>query len=137
MANADESGDKPHIRVVAAEIERDGAFLITQRREEATMPLLWEFPGGKVADGESDADALTRAIDARLGCGVSLGEKTMEMAHEYERYTLRLVSYRATLTGEPTRRYVNDLRWVKPEDFGDYEFPGADQKTVDALLSEG
>ena len=136
MAN-DDALDKPHIRVVAAEIERDGCFLITQRRPEATMPLLWEFPGGRVASGESDAQALSRSIGERLDSGVEVGEKTMEMSHEYERYTLDLVSYKVTLLEEPACRYVNDLRWVKPEDFGDYEFPGADQKTVDALLGEG
>lgn len=136
MASNDDTG-KPHIRVVAAEIERDGAYLITQRRAEASMPLLWEFPGGRVAAGESDGDALARNIETRLGCGIALGEQTMEMSHEYDRYTLDLISYRVALTGEPARRYVQDLRWVRPEDFGDYEFPGADQKTVDALLGEG
>ena len=100
------------------------------------MPLLWEFPGGRVADGESDAAALGRTISARIGCGISMGEKTMEMSHDYGDYTLSLVSYRVSLLGTPTRRYVNDLRWVKPEDFGDYEFPGADQKTIDALLCD-
>jgi 8-oxo-dGTP diphosphatase len=135
VANEDASG-KPHIRVVAAEIERDGCFLITQRRPEATMPLLWEFPGGRVADAESDDQALARSINDRLGCRVEVGEKTMEMSHEYERYTLDLVSYKVSVLDDPARRYVNDLRWVKPEDFGDYDFPGADQKTVDALLGE-
>ncbi|MEC8423914.1 MAG: NUDIX domain-containing protein, partial [Myxococcota bacterium] len=53
---------KPHIRVVAAEIVRDGRFLITQRRPEATMPLLWEFPGGRVEEGETDAAALAREL---------------------------------------------------------------------------
>ena len=101
------------------------------------MPLLWEFPGGRVASAESDAQALSRSIGERLGSGVEVGEKTMEMSHEYERYTLDLVSYKVTLLDEPACNYVHDLRWVKPEDFGDYEFPGADQKTIDALLGEG
>ena len=100
------------------------------------MPLLWEFPGGRVADAESDDQALARSINDRLGCRVEVGEKTMEMSHEYERYTFDLVSYKVSVLDDPARRYVNDLRWVKPEDFGDYEFPGADQKTVDALLGE-
>ena len=66
MSNEGDSG-KPHIRVVAAEIERDGSFLITQRRAEASMPLLWEFPGGRVSESETDEQALARNIDARLG----------------------------------------------------------------------
>ena len=134
MASPDET--RPHIRVVAAEIENNGTFLITQRRPEASMPLLWEFPGGRVADGESDAAALGRTISARIGCGIRMGEKTMEMSHDYEDYTLSLVSYQVSLLGTPSRRHVNDLRWVRPEDFGDYDFPGADQKTIDALLSD-
>ena len=43
------------LRVVAAEVERNGQFLITQRREQAIFPLYWEFPSGKVEKGETDA----------------------------------------------------------------------------------
>ena len=48
------------IRVVAAVLERDGRYLITQRRPTAVLPLLWEFPGGKVEPGETDSQALKR-----------------------------------------------------------------------------
>ncbi len=54
------------IRVVAAIIERDGRYLITQRRSNAMLPLLWEFPGGKVEACETDAEALVREINERL-----------------------------------------------------------------------
>ena len=50
------------IRVVAAVLSRDGRYLITQRRPTAALPLLWEFPGGRVEPGESDSDALKREI---------------------------------------------------------------------------
>ena len=50
------------IRVVAAIIERNGRYLITQRRPAAVLPLLWEFPGGRVEDAESDRDALRRSL---------------------------------------------------------------------------
>ncbi len=53
---------KPHIRVVAARIEHDGKFLITQRNPHAVLPLLWEFPGGRVEEGEADKAALVREI---------------------------------------------------------------------------
>ncbi len=126
--------DKPHIRVVAAELERDGLFLLTQRRPEATMPLLWEFPGGRVEPGESDADALRRELLEEMGIRVEVGAQKMAVQHAYERYTLDFVVYRATTTDEPQRLRVHDARWVAPEDFDQYEFPSADQKTVDALL---
>ena len=66
---------KEVIRVVAAVIERGGRYLITQRNAGAVLPLLWEFPGGRVEEGESDEDALTREVKMRIGADVTVGEK--------------------------------------------------------------
>ncbi len=128
---------KPHIRVVAAEIERDGRFLITQRRPQATMPLLWEFPGGRVEDGESDADALARELEDRLGIAVTVAEQILLVSHEYPDYAIDLAVYRAHTDSEVTPRKVHDHRWVLPEEFDQYEFPGADAHTVEQLLQGG
>ena len=125
---------KPHIRVVAAEIQRGGRFLLTQRRPEATMPLLWEFPGGRVEDGESDEAALARELEEEMGIRVQVGELSLHVTHEYERYTLDLLVYRATTTDEPRAIRVHDARWVPAEEFDQYEFPDADQQTIEALL---
>lgn len=127
----------PHIRVVAAEIERDGAYLITQRRAEAALPLLWEFPGGRVQPAESDEAALRRALRDRLGLEVQVGHRVLQVSHAYAGYTLDMVVYRCAAAGEPRPVRVADVRWVKPEEFGRYRFPGADQQTVDALLGDG
>src|SRR5258708_36372323 len=54
------------IRVVAAVLEKDGRYLITQRRAAAVLALMWEFPGGRVEDGETDAQALKREVRHRL-----------------------------------------------------------------------
>jgi 8-oxo-dGTP diphosphatase len=126
----------PRIRVVAAEIEQDGAYLITQRRPEAALPLLWEFPGGRVAEGESDEAALRRTIQDRIGAGVQIGHRVLQVSHRYATYELDMVVYRCALLGTPVARRVNDVRWVRPEQFGDHRFPGADQMTVDTLLRE-
>jgi len=125
---------KPHIRVVAAEIQRDGRFLLTQRRPEATMPLLWEFPGGRVEDGETDAAALARELDEEMGIRVEVGELALHVTHEYEGYTLDLLVYRATTADQPRAIRVHDARWVPAAEFDQYEFPGADQQTIEALL---
>jgi 8-oxo-dGTP diphosphatase len=55
------------IRVVAGVIGRDGSYLITQRRPGAVLPLLWEFPGGRVERSETDTEALQREVKHRLG----------------------------------------------------------------------
>ena len=128
--------DKPRIRVVIAEIERHGRFLITQRRENAVMPLLWEFPGGRVQNGESDQQALARSIRERLGGEVAVEELVMLHAHEYDDYIVELVSYRCAIIGALENRKVRDHQWVAPDEFDQYTFPDADQATIDALLSE-
>ena len=125
----------PHIRVVAAEIEHEGRYLITQRRAEAALPMLWEFPGGRVQEGESDSDALRRTIRDRLDAGVQVGHRVLHVTHTYTAYALDMVVYRCALLGTARAARVNELRWVRPDEFGDYPFPGADQQTVDALLS--
>ena len=86
--------DKPHVRVVAAELERDGRYLITQRREHAVLPLLWEFPGGKVEDGEDDSAALRRELRERLGVGAEVGalhSRSLQWAARFSILFLRLI----------------------------------------------
>lgn len=131
-------GSKKRIRVVAAEIERDERFLITQRREEAVFPLLWEFPSGRVEDGEEDCDALQRELKERLGIDGAVGEEVLAVEREYESYTIDFHVYRCELRSEelePLR--VKDFRWVAVPEMADYDFPPADQESVDLLLHEG
>ena len=123
------------VRVVAAVIEEDGRFLITQRRPEAVLPLLWEFPGGRVEPDESDSQALRRELAERLGVEIEVRDKLSTQGHDYEGYSVTLVIYSARLTeGEPRCVHVNDFRWVASADFDAYDFPPADQATMDKLL---
>ncbi len=127
----------PRIRVVSALIERDGRFLVTQRRAEATLPLLWEFPGGRVEPGESDQRALVRELMERLGVEVAVGAREVEVDHAYRGYTLLLSTYRCRIeAGEPHPVHVRAIRWASPEELAQLSFPGADQASVDALLDE-
>ena len=131
-------GSRPTIRVVSAEIQRDGCYLITQRLASAVLPLLWEFPGGRVRAGESDLEALVRAVHHRVGAHVVPEAKVLEVHHDYPDYTVALCVYRCSIvSGEPAPRSVHDLAWVEPDAFSSYEFPGADYKTVELLLQDG
>ena len=98
--------------------------------------MLWEFPGGRVEAGESDADALARELLENLNVRSTVDGLSLHVEHEYERYFLDLMVYRVEILDEPKAVLVNDFRWVAPEEFGDYPFPGADQQTVEALLGE-
>ena len=127
---------KEVIRVVAAVIERDGRYLITQRNASALLPLLWEFPGGRVERGETDAEALHREVRGRIGVEVEVGVKVGEHVHEYASYEVHLTMYTCTvqLGQTPYPASVNDLRWVTSREFVDYDFPPADEKTMNKLL---
>ena len=128
--------DRSIYRVVSAEIFRDGRYLITQRSMKAVLPLLWEFPGGRVREDETDEAVLKRNLRDRVGVEVDVGNMVMEVTHEYAGYDLVMRVYQCEIGHqEPTVRRVHDLAWVTPEQFGEYTFPGADQKTVDALLA--
>jgi len=127
----------PTIRVVAAEIRDGDKYLITRRSDSAVLPGLWEFPGGRVRQGESDLDALERSVAHRIGVTATIHEPIMEVPHTYAGYVLVLTLYRCTVSEAPIAQNVAECRWVHPDEFSDYEFPGADQRTVDELLTEG
>jgi 8-oxo-dGTP diphosphatase len=126
------------IRVVAAVVEQAGRYLITQRRSTAVLPLLWEFPGGRVEDGESDAAALSRELQHRLGVDVAVGKLISFVSHPYEQYTVDLYLYACSLDAtklEP--RAVTAFAWAPSEEFDRYEFTPADEASMSVLLGEG
>jgi 8-oxo-dGTP diphosphatase len=123
------------IRVVGAMIERSGKYLITQRPPTATLPMLWEFPGGRVEPGESDEDALARELREEMDIAVRVGERVIHVEHAYENYDIDFCVYRCELESGTIRHLrVHDHRWVRPDELDDYEFPAADEKTIAKLL---
>lgn len=123
------------IRVVAAVIEREGKYLITQRRPEAVLPMLWEFPGGRVEDNESDHDALRREMLERLDAIIEVGRELCTSVHDYAGYSVTLAVYQATLKSERLLPlHVNAFHWIQSDEFENYRFPPADQATMDKLL---
>jgi 8-oxo-dGTP diphosphatase len=126
------------IRVVAGVIERGGRYLITQRRATAVLPLLWEFPGGRVEPGETDAQALRREVLHRLGVDVTPGQLISFVTHPYEKYSVDLHLYEGELaSGEPTAVNVADFRWVPSSEFDRYPFTPADELSMSKLLGVG
>jgi 8-oxo-dGTP diphosphatase len=123
------------LRVVAAVVERNGTYLITQRRPTAVLPLLWEFPGGKVESGETDAEALRREMRYRLDVEIELGKLISYTNHPYENYELDLYLYECSIPhGDPLATNVNAFRWVRSDEFDQYPFTPADEASVGKLL---
>jgi len=125
------------IRVVAGVVESDGRYLITQRRPGAVLPLLWEFPGGRVESGESDAEALGREVMERLGVTVAVGSLISYVSHPYEHYVVDLYLYECRFESMELRPLaVREFRWVSSEEFEEYSFTPADEASMSQLLGE-
>jgi 8-oxo-dGTP diphosphatase len=128
-------GSTPTIRVVAAVLESEGRYLITQRRATAVLPLLWEFPGGKVEPGETDAQALKRELLHRLAANVDVGKLISFASHPYEHYVVDLFLYECTLTNPRIEaRNIHRYLWVTSDEFDQYPFTPADEISMSKLL---
>jgi 8-oxo-dGTP diphosphatase len=126
------------IRVVAAVLERDGKYLITQRRPTAVLPLMWEFPGGRVEPGETDAQALKREVLHRLGSEIECGKLISFVSHPYEHYVVDLFLYECRLLGERMESIaVHSFKWVPSAEFDQYPFTPADEASMNKLLGVG
>ena len=126
------------IRVVAALVERDGRYLITRRRETAVLPLLWDFPGGRVEEGESDEAALAREVGERIGANVEVGQLISFVNHPYEKYAVDLYLYEcALLSDELHCRAVKEYAWVTSKEMESYSFTPVDEASMSTLLGEG
>jgi 8-oxo-dGTP diphosphatase len=126
---------KRTIRVVSAAIVQDHRYLITQRNASAVLPMLWEFPGGRVEDGETDEGALERELRHRLGIEAEICDLISTTEREYDEYVVHLQLYRCELGPIPAKPLrVRDLRWVTCDEFELFKFAPADQTAMDALL---
>ncbi|MGA8763929.1 MAG: NUDIX domain-containing protein, partial [Candidatus Sulfotelmatobacter sp.] len=74
-------------RVVAALIQKDGKLLVCQRTRHQTMPLKWEFPGGKIEEGEQPRAALRRELEEELGIQARIGDEVARLQHVYPNHT--------------------------------------------------
>jgi 8-oxo-dGTP diphosphatase len=113
--------------VVAALIRQGGAVLMSQRRADRPMPLLWEFPGGKVEAGEDPVLALVREIREELGCTVLVGRIDEVVFHAYPDFDLYMLVYDCVLAdGDPRPLEVARVAWI----------PRAELPTLDLLPAD-
>jgi 8-oxo-dGTP diphosphatase len=124
-------------RVVAALIVKDGKVLVCQRTRHQTMPLKWEFPGGKIEEGEQPRDALRRELDEELGIMATIGDEVARIRHEYPNggmVELRFYMVREH-KGEIENRIFRDIQWSESKDLLSYDFLEADLTLVNDLAA--
>jgi len=122
-------------RVAAALIMKDGKVLVCQRTRHQTMPLKWEFPGGKIEEGEQPRDALRRELDEELGIDARIGEEVARIRHDYKNGgTVELRFFVVhDFKGEIENRIFRDVRWAKRSELPKYDFLEADLELVQHL----
>ena len=124
-------------RVVAALILKDDQILACQRTRHQPMPLKWEFPGGKIEEGEQPRDALRRELEEELGIEATIGNEVARIHHEYpsggavELRFFEVHSYR----GEVENRIFREIRWVDRSELPGLDFLEADLGLVKDLAA--
>ena len=119
-------------RVVAALIVKGEKILVCQRTRHQTMPLKWEFPGGKIEEGEQPRDALHRELGEELGIDATIGDEVARIRHEYKSgNSVELRFYVVhEFRGELENRIFKDMQWVARTELPSFDFLEADLKLV-------
>ena len=122
-------------KLVVAALVRDGQrVLVSRRRADQPMPLLWEFPGGKVEPGEDPVVALAREVREELGCAVRVGRIHEVVFHAYEAFDLVMLVYACEIVeGEPRAVDVAEVAWAEAARWPPPELLPADYPLAHAL----
>ncbi|HEY1272150.1 MAG TPA: (deoxy)nucleoside triphosphate pyrophosphohydrolase [Terriglobales bacterium] len=124
-------------RVVAALILKEGKILVCQRTKHQAMPLKWEFPGGKIEEGELPREALHRELDEELGIDARIGDEVARLEHVYRNggsVELRFHVVRE-YKGVIENRIFRDVQWVDRKELPRFDFLEADLELVKDLAS--
>jgi (d)CTP diphosphatase len=125
---------RPTVAVVAAIIERAGTVLLARRSHERDHAGLWEFPGGKVEPGETDAQALVRELREEFGVEIAVGDLVAVGVHDNGTRVIELRAYWARhLSGEFALTDHDGLVWAPIAELEQYAVPPADAPIVRAL----
>jgi 8-oxo-dGTP diphosphatase len=120
--------------VAAAVIEERGRILVSRRPAGAHLEGYWEFPGGKLDEGESPEEALVRELSEELGISIRV-DRILDVAfHRYPEKAVLVLFYACTrMSGEPRDLGVAAHRWAAVSDLRDEEFPPADVRLLARL----
>lgn len=123
------------VQVVAAALVDDGRVLIAERPPGKHMAGRWEFPGGKLAGGETESQALARELREELGVELIEGRCMMRLTHPYADRTVELSLWVVErFSGEPRGLEGQALKWVEPARLSGEDILEADRPFITALV---
>jgi 8-oxo-dGTP diphosphatase len=124
-----------HIHVTCAIIEREGLVLAARRSASASMPLKWEFPGGKIDPGETREQCLRRELSEELRIGVSVLRTLPASTHRYPAFTITLHPFVCSIaSGEIVLHDHEAVRWLKPDELVSLDWSEADVPVLESYL---
>ena len=124
-------------RVTAAVLEKDGRVLLARRRAGDALAGKWEFPGGKLEEGETPEACLARELAEEFGIAAEIGAFVCSIEFEYRHFHVELLAYRARhVSGEFVLNDHSEIAWVKPEDVLSYDLASADVPVAKELLKD-
>lgn len=124
----------PHHTVVVGAIKRRGHYLLGKRPSEGLLGGLWEFPGGKVQEGEDLIAALHREIREELDIEIIPQKHIATVHHAYSHFRVTVHVYLCRIgSGKPQARWHTALVWAKPSEFDQFAFPQANRKFLAML----
>lgn len=122
------------IVVSAAIIHMDDKILIAQRLEGSHLEFLWEFPGGKVEEGESPEECIVREILEELGIRIEVSDIYDVVFNKYDDRTILLLVYDCEyVSGDPKPIECNAFNWVTIDELDSYKFTYADEKVINKM----
>jgi len=123
-----------HKQVACAIIEYEGKILCTQRSASMSLPLKWEFPGGKIHDGESPEECLKRELREELGVEASVGKSLPETTHHYPDFSVTLHPFICRIvSGQITLHEHNAYVWLPMEELHTLDWAEADWPIIQGL----
>lgn len=125
----------PHKHIGVAVIWNDRQqILIDRRPAKGLLGGMWEFPGGKLEEGESYPECIRREIREELGIDIEVGEHLITVTHAYTHFKVSLNVYHCRhISGEPQTIECDEIRWVTLDELDDFPFPTANVKIIEAL----
>ncbi len=127
------------VRVTAAILEKDGRILIAKRLAgDDLFAGLWEFPGGKIEEGESPEECMARELKEELDIEVSVDKLITSNKHQYPHGIFELLAYKVKhISGEITLNDHDEIKWVTINEMSNFDFPPADIPIINYLGSTG